>query len=182
MDIRSICRRNLVTVDAASSLAHAAGLMREHHVGFLIVTSNVAQEQRVNGVVTDRDLVIDAMARGLDASRVPVGELANDRIVGIQEDEDIGRAIALMQESGVRRLLVSNAEHRLTGVLSLDDVISVCAAQLDGLADLIRTGMQRESAQTAAGPGAPVLLRFPAAGTAGWGSGSAQEVVRKPSA
>lgn len=62
-DIGSIFRRRIVSVDAAATWVEAAGLMREHHVGALVVTQQTAEGLRVSGVVTDRDLVVDGSAR-----------------------------------------------------------------------------------------------------------------------
>jgi CBS domain-containing protein len=166
-DIGSICRRRIVSVDAASSWVEAAGLMRDHHVGALVVTQQTSEGLRVNGVVTDRDLVVDGMARGLDPSASAIGELASQRIASVSEDDDLSDALAAMQDSGVRRLLVTNAEQALVGIVSLDDLMHGCAAQVEGVAKVIRRGIEREIAQSAAPQ--PIVLRIPAMGTAGWG-------------
>ena len=174
MSIGSICRRRVVSVDASSGLVEAARLMREHHVGSLVVTQQTSEGPRVNGIVTDRDLVIDVLARGLDGSGVAIGELASQRIASVSEDDDVSDALVVMQESGVRRLLVTDGEQRLIGIVSLDDLMDACAAQMDGLARVIRSGIEREVAQTSAAPQAPpLLLRIPATGTAGWGQAMA---------
>ncbi len=172
INIGSICRRRIVSVDAASSLVQAAGLMREHHVGALVITTQTSEGPRVSGIVTDRDLVIDALARGLDSSSVTIGDLASQAIASIGEDDDLSDALAVMQDSGVRRLLVTNDEDHLTGIVSLDDLMDAYASQMDGLAQVIRSGVEREVAETAP-PLPPLLLRIPAMGTAGWGQAMA---------
>lgn len=167
-NIGSICRHRIVSVDAASSLVQAAGLMREHHVGTLVITTPTSEGPRVSGIVTDRDLVIDALARDLDSSAVTIGDLASQAIASIGEDDDLSDALAVMQDSGVRRLLVTNDEQQLTGIVSLDDLMGAYASQMDGLAQVIRSGIEREVAETAP-PVPPLRLRIPAMGTAGWG-------------
>jgi len=170
MKIGKLCRRRIVTVDATASLAHAATLMREHHVGALVVTSQSDEGVRVAGVVTDRDLVIDVLARALSPTGVAIGDLASQRIASVAESDDVETALEAMRANGVRRLLVTNAEQQLVGFVSLDDLTDACAAQIDSLAEVIRSGMEREVAETAATPPAPPLqLRVPAMGTAGWG-------------
>ena len=166
-DMGSICRRRIVSVDAAATWVEAAGLMREHHVGALVVTQQTSEGPSVNGVVTDRDLVVDGMARGLDPRACAIGELASQRIASVSEDDDLSDALAVMQDSGVRRLLVTNAEQEVVGIVSLDDLMHACAAQMEGVAKVIRSGIEREIAQTAAPE--PIVLRIPAMGTAGWG-------------
>ena len=174
MKIASICQRRIVTIDHASSLVQAAGLMREHHVGALVVTTESSEGPRVTGVVTDRDLVIDVLARGLGGTAVAIGDLASHRIASVSEDDDLDQAIAAMQESGVRRLLVVDHERRLTGIVSLDDLMAACAGQVAGLSEVIRSGIDRESAETSPLPTTvQPMLRIPAMGTLAWGPASA---------
>ena len=173
MKIASICSRRIITVDSASSLVQAAGLMREHHVGALVITTESSEGPRVTGVVTDRDLVIDVLARGLGGASVAIGDLSSHRVASVSEEDDLDQAIAAMQESGVRRLLVVDAESRLTGIVTFDDLMAAFASQIVGLAEVIRSGMDRESVATAAAPAvAPALLRIPAMGTLAWGAAS----------
>lgn len=167
MKISSICSRRIVSIDAGSSLVEAAALMREQHVGALVVTSQTPEGPGVAGVVTDRDLAIDVLARGLDVATGPIGKLARRELVSVTEDQDISAAIALMRDSGVRRLLVTDAEGRLTGIVSLDDMLDACAELFSGLAAVMHSGISRETAAARPMPPAPAL-RIPAMGTAGW--------------
>lgn len=170
MNVGSVCTRRIVSLASSGTLAQAASLMHEHHVGALVVTAESPEGLRVNGIVTDRDLVIDVLARGLDSATVRIGELASSEVVSVSEEDDLSTALAAMQETGVRRLLVTDAARQLIGVVSLDDLISVFASQMDGLAGVIRSGMKREVAEAeAAPPPPPLLVRIPAMGTAGWG-------------
>ena len=170
MNVGSVCARRIVSIDSRGTLAQAASLMRDHHVGALVITSNASEGLHVEGIVTDRDLVIDVLARGLDSATVRIGELVSAEVVSVSEGDDLESAIAAMQETGVRRLLVTGADRQLVGVVSLDDLIAVLATRMDGLAKVIRSGMQREVDEAAAAPPpTPGLLHIPAMGTAGWG-------------
>jgi CBS domain-containing protein len=169
MNIGSICTRRMIAVDSASTLAQAAGLMREHHVGALIVTSQTAAGPCVAGVVTDRDLVIDVLARGLEPAGIKVGDLASEKIASVPEDCDVAGAMEVMAANGVRRVLVTDEEKRVTGIASLDDLMDACAKQLSGLATVIRSGIEREVGESKGTPQPkPLPLRVPAVGTAGW--------------
>lgn len=172
MNIGSICTRRLVAVDSASTLVQAAGLMRDQHVGALIVTSQTPEGACVTGIVTDRDLVVDVLARGLNANGIQVGELASDELASVPEEADVSAAIAVMESHGVRRALVIDSAKHVTGIVSLDDLMDECAKELAGLARVIRSGLQREVAETNTAPPAPkpLPLRFPVTGTAGWSS------------
>jgi CBS domain-containing protein len=171
MNIASICQRRIVTVDSTGPLAEAAALMRDRHVGALVVTTAMPEGPRVVGVVTDRDLVIHVLASGLDSGDVVIGDLASEQLVSVNERGGLEDALEAMQGSGVRRLLVTDDEAHLVGIVSLDDVLAACATQIDGLAKVIRRGIDREVAATTtvAEPVAP-RVRVPAVGTAGWGN------------
>lgn len=169
MDIDSICSRHIVSMDAREPLQRAAALMREHHVGTVVVTEEAAGMTQVCGIVTDRDLAIEVLARGGDASLAPVGRLVQGPPVGIAATAGIADAIQAMQSAGVRRLLVHDEQGHLVGLLSVDDLIPALALPFAGLAEVLRHGLQREvqARGTLAAPPRPVL-RVPAMGTAGW--------------
>jgi CBS domain-containing protein len=173
MSIESLCTQHVVSLDGKEPLQRAAALMREHHVGAVVVTENVAGGVNVTGVVTDRDLAIEVLARGGDASQVPVSRLVQTPPVGISGLADMAQAVQAMQAAGVRRLLVHDDQGHLTGLLSIDDLIPALAAPLAGLAEVLRHGMQRETqARGALAVPARQVLRVPSMGTAGWPGGS----------
>lgn len=173
MNIAALCQRQIITVDADASLADAARLMRAHHVGALVVTGSAPDGLQVVGIITDRDLVIDALARGLDTQGVAIGELASAQVASVFEGVPIDSAIQAMQQEGVRRLLVVDAERRLTGIVSLDDLMPALAASMAGLADVIRSGIDREARESAPLPAPAIpVLRIPSMGTAAWGNPS----------
>lgn len=167
MNIAELCQRQVVVVDADASLRDAATLMREHHVGSLVVTTRTNEGLRVKGIVTDRDLVIDVLARGLSADEVRIGALAHERLVCVADSVESAVAVAAMQNSGVRRLLVTDADQQLTGIVSLDDLVAGYAQELAGLARVIHGGIEREKKSHKPPPPVPPL-RIPAVGTAGW--------------
>lgn len=171
MNVGSICKRHIVTVDARAALQQAAGLMREHHVGALVVIESRegGSDPRVIGLVTDRDLAIEVLARGGDASQVPTGRLVQAAPVSVPEEADIAEAVSAMQNHGVRRLLVHDERGMLVGLISFDDLLPACVMPLAGLADALRKGLEREITERGAiaAPARPAL-RVPSVGTAGW--------------
>ncbi|BEP38278.1 hypothetical protein GmRootV59_56410 (plasmid) [Variovorax sp. V59] len=169
MNISSICTRRLVAVDGGSTLFQAAAMMREQHVGALVITHSVGGGASVSGIVTDRDLVIEVLAQGLDPAGIKVGELASETIVSVTENADLADTMAVMEEHGVRRVLVTDAEERVVGIVALDDLMGACADEIAGLSKVIRSGLQRETVQVDDMPPMPPLpLRVPSVGTAGW--------------
>ncbi|MBL8286442.1 MAG: CBS domain-containing protein [Rubrivivax sp.] len=185
MTVASLCSREIASLDRSETLPLAARLMREQHVGTVVVTEERGDGVHVVGIVTDRDLAIEGLARGAAACTMQVGMLlSGGPLVSVAEQADIGEAIALMQGSGVRRLLVRDAEGHLVGVISFDDLLRVCGAQLAALAQVPGRGRQHEAdaardlppltplttpSAPAAGAAPPrPRLRVPAMGTAGW--------------
>lgn len=170
MSLGKLCRRPVVTVDRAAGVREAAALMREQHVGALVVVGPSPDGPQVHGIVTDRDLVIAVLACGAGDDDIAVGDLASEPAARVQASQDMGQAIAVMAEAGVRRLLVTDEQHRLLGLVSMDDLLTACVEQLAGLVQALRHGMAQEAAAVAGR--ADPTVRVPAIGTAGWGPGS----------
>jgi CBS domain-containing protein len=147
MKISDICTRELVMADKDASLQNAAGLMRQHHVGTLVVVANAAQGVEVVGIVTDRDVVIEAVARGLDARETPISRVAEGKLAVMPGSASVEEAIAAMKKRGVRRLLVANETGQLAGIVSLDDLLDAVAHDMAELARIARAGIERESAE-----------------------------------
>ena len=147
MNVGDICTREVVLADRAATLQQAASLMREHHVGLLIITEKSAQGLQITGIVTDRDVVVEAVARGLDVTKTEVGQLESEKLAALASDAAIDEAIDMMKERGVRRLLVSGEDGKLHGVVSLDDVLGALGHEMAELAHAVRKGIDRETAE-----------------------------------
>jgi CBS domain-containing protein len=143
MRIEDICTREVVSVDRACTLQQAATLMRERHVGALLVTA----DSQVAGIVTDRDIVLEAVARGLDVTQAEIGRLAEGKLAVVRAGASVDEAIGAMKERAVRRLLVSTDDGRLFGIVSLDDLLAAMSHEMSGLARAVSAGMERESAE-----------------------------------
>jgi CBS domain-containing protein len=169
MNLGSICQRHVVTIDGHASLQHAAVLMREHHVGALVVTIGSEAGPQVAGVLTDRDLAIEVLARGGDAAGLTAASIVRAPPVSAAEDEALADAVQRMQVAGVRRLLVHDTQGHLVGIVSFDDLLPACIAPLAGLAEVLQRGREREASARGAlaAPSRPAV-RVPAMGTAGW--------------
>jgi CBS domain-containing protein len=165
MNIGDICTREVVMTDRASTLQQAATLMRERHVGALLITASAGEHTQVVGVVTDRDVVIEAVARGLDPTQAEIGRLAEGKLAAVPAAATIDEAISLMKEHGVRRLLVSSAESHLYGIVSLDDLLAALSHETAELSAAVRKGIERETAERGkieAAPPPPRAVHIPA--------------------
>jgi CBS domain-containing protein len=141
MNVGEICERSAVTVRPLDDLLSAAHVMRNKHVGYLIVVEPgiVDGSSKPVGVLTDRDLVVTVLAREVDAHALQVRDVMTRDVVAAREDDAVGAALTQMRRIGVRRLPVVNDRGALVGVLSLDDVIDSLAAQLRDVAGSIRS-------------------------------------------
>jgi CBS domain-containing protein len=173
MKLIDICKRPVVSIDHAAPLRDAARLMRRHHVGALVVTrgrQGVGAGLEIVGMVTDRDLAVEALARDLDPTVVTVGGIASEQVVGVPAEAGIEDAVLRMQGAGVRRLVVHTAAGELAGIVSFDDLFGASASLLSGLAAVLQRGLERE-AGLRPDVEAPPPLRIPAIGTMGWHPG-----------
>jgi CBS domain-containing protein len=135
----------IVSVDESTSLAEAARLMREEGVGDLVITRGDGNGKEPVGIVTDRDIVIHALACGLDAETITVTDLSTRKPVTVPVDADLTEITAAMCKHGVRRVLVTSGME-LAGIVSMDKVIMATAELLNNLSDML--GRQYEYEQT----------------------------------
>jgi CBS domain-containing protein len=145
MNAGSVCKRGVVTVTPTDDLITAAHVMREKHVGYLIV-SEESQSRRVVGVLTDRDIVVAVLAQEVDARTLKVGDVMTRDPLVIDEGQSIESVLRHMREAGVRRVPVVDRSGALTGVLSIDDVLEQIAEQLINIAGSIRNEQRMERA------------------------------------
>ncbi len=129
MKVSEVMTKAPAYCSAGATLAAAAEIMWNRNCGFLPV---VSPQQRVVGVITDRDMCIAMATRNRLPSQVTVQEISSVVIHSCQPDEDIQAAMKTMADKKVRRLPVMEADGRLMGVLSLDDIILHADAQARG--------------------------------------------------
>jgi CBS domain-containing protein len=141
MNVGEMCKKTAVTVRSFDDLSTAAELMRERHVGSLIVVEPgfEAGSLKPTGILTDRDIVVAVLARGADINGLRVGDVMSSQLSVVQEDAQMEEALREMRRLGVRRLPVVGSHGQLVGVVSLDDVLDVLAAQLQDVAGSIRS-------------------------------------------
>lgn len=149
MIVSEICRRNPVTIQAHEELDRAAQLMRERHIGYLIVVEPYPPHaaSRPVGVLTDRDIVVGVLAKGADPRLLKVGDVMTREPRVVSEDASLNSGLAEMRRIGVRRIPVVDVVGQLVGVLSLDEVLDALAQELLGVIGSIRTEVRAEGAR-----------------------------------
>jgi len=144
MTIGKVCNREVVFIHAQASVPEAARLMREYHVGDLVVIKEKTGKRIPVGIVTDRDIVLEVIAEGVDMDDVSVGDIMSDKLVTAREGDGLLETIKVMRAKGIRRLPVVNDDNELVGILSVDDLINLLSEQIVDLARLIAREQDRE--------------------------------------
>ena len=144
MLLKEICTPDVVSCAANCSALHAARLMRQHHVGDLIVVEDLESDSSPIGVVTDRDIVVEVLGKELDPARVTLRQIMRTPVVIASMTEDVTQALERMKFHGVRRIPVVDGSAKLIGVLSLDDLLKRLAADAASLAEVVTREQDRE--------------------------------------
>jgi len=145
MPISEICNRDVVIVRPNDTALEAGKLMRQHHVGDVVVVEERGGVRVPVGVVTDRDLVVEIMAPELDPGVITAGDIMSPELVTVKENTGVFEAIQYMRAKGVRRLPVVNDSGGLVGILSLDDLLELLSEELLALANLVKHGQKKET-------------------------------------
>jgi CBS domain-containing protein len=135
--LNEICVLDVASCGREASILEAARLMRQQHTGTLVVVDDPQGERVPVGIVTDRDIVVEALANELDPAKTTVARIMSARLVIAGGAEDVADALDRMRAHGVRRLPVVDAAGGLTGIVTLDDLLRIHAAQAGALADLV---------------------------------------------
>ncbi len=142
MTVGEFCNREVVIIGRDETVWAAARLMREHHVGDVVVVEEHAGKRVPIGVVTDRDLVVEVMAPEAPGVELAARDIVTDSPRVIREDEGLFDALDLMRGYGIRRLPVVDNDNALVGILTADDVVGMMSEIADDLATVV--GRQRE--------------------------------------
>lgn len=144
MPIGDICNREVVFTRRDDSITTAAELMRRHHVGDLVVVEERDGRNYPVGILTDRDLVVEVLAKGIALDAVNVGDIMTAELLTARESDDTYDTIARMRNGGVRRVPVVDTRGALVGIVTVDDLLGLLTEELGGLARLVERGQARE--------------------------------------
>lgn len=148
MKIDDVCNRHVIVAHQDASLEDAIKLMRQYHVGVLVVVREENGRRQPIGILTDRDILVRVLGEELPLDACDVVDVMSTELVVGRGNELVSQGIRRMREHGVRRLPVVNEHNELTGILSVDDIIDVIAGELSDLAALIRREQIEERRRT----------------------------------
>ena len=118
MQLKDIMTPDPLVLSPETTLKEAAQRMRDLDSGVMPVGEN----DRLAGMLTDRDITVRATAEGKDPNSTPVREAMTPEVVYCFEDDDVREAAKTMEEHQIRRLIVLNRDKRLVGIVSLGDL------------------------------------------------------------
>jgi len=145
MSVGEICNREVVVTGRETDIREAARLMREYHVGDLLIVERKGDENIPVGIVTDRDLVIEVLALDVALEKLTVADLMLTELVTVPESADLWDALATMRSRGIRRMPVVNEQGGLEGILTIDDALDLLVEGLDDMVKLVRNEIQHEA-------------------------------------
>jgi CBS domain-containing protein len=145
VNLSGLCNRNAVVAFQETPLPHAARLMRERHVGSLIVVVERLGRRFPVGILTDRDIVVATVAQELDPHGLTAAEIMSRDPVTLPESASVADALAIMRERGIRRLPVLDDAGALAGIVTLDDLLSALGAEMLDFARVVEWQRVREA-------------------------------------
>jgi CBS domain-containing protein len=143
MPIGDVCVRDVVIASKGTTIQEAAQLMRQHHVGNVVIVEENGRRIPV-GIVTDRDIVVSVIATTLDPAVFTLGDLVTEPAVTIHEDQGIFETIQQMRINGIRRMPIVDRDGSLVGIVSVDDLVQLLSEEMGELARLISKEQMRE--------------------------------------
>lgn len=115
--LRDIMTQKPLTLQTSDTITAAARTMRDGNIGDVVVLEN----GQICGILTDRDIVIRALAEGMDPSRTTVGQVCSRELTTLSPDDSIAQAVSIMRDKAIRRLPVVE-DGRPIGIVSLGDL------------------------------------------------------------
>lgn len=144
MTVGEFCNREVVVAEKSANITQIARLMREQHVGDIIIIEQRAGLRVPLGIVTDRDLVVEILAKEAPVESCLVGDIMSVDLVTANETDGIWETLQRMRARGVRRVPVVNATGALVGIMTADDLLELLGEELSDLVKVIASQPKRE--------------------------------------
>ena len=138
-----ICRTDMVTANESTSLHDVAKLMRQNHIGDVVITRSDKAKEIPIGVLTDRDIVVHGIACDIALDEVAAGDLSTQDLVTVEPDADIVDIVRTMNAHAVRRIVVSGGS-AYNGIISFDDILWALSQIVSNLSAVTERQIQRE--------------------------------------
>ena len=137
MTIGKHCKHEVITAPRDTSVYKATQLMKQHNIGNIVVVDGNDRNTPV-GIFTDRDVAMKIVADEVDPRQLTIGDAISQDLLILQEHQHIQEAIDMMCAKKVRRAPIVGKDNKITGIVSVDDLILLFADELGSVAKLIR--------------------------------------------
>lgn len=144
MRVGEICKRTVVSISSRLDVVEAAKLMREKHVGLLVVLREGEEIRRPVGVLTDRDIVLQVTARDVSSRAVTVEDIMTRQPLIASETDDLSEVLRAMREGGIRRVPVVDMRGALSGIIAMDDAVDFITGLLCDISGSIQNEQRQE--------------------------------------
>ena len=143
MLIRDVLISDVVCCEPTATAIEVAGLMREHHVGDVVVVASDPDPKTPIGVITDRDLTVEVLAKGADAGAIQVSRFMRTPVVIAHDTEDVETVIERMRAHGVRRVPVVVKE-KLIGIVTMTDLLCALNTEMVSMLEVLQQSRRNE--------------------------------------
>lgn len=144
MSVGEYCNRAVIVARRSAGVLEIAQLMREFHVGSVIIIENDNENNIPVGIITDRDIVVEVLATQVNMESITASDVMSTDLITAREIDSMWETIRRMRSRGVRRVPVVNDEGVLVGILSVDDILEAMSGQLNDLIKIISKEQDRE--------------------------------------
>ncbi len=133
MSLGNMCRKKIVCVSAGTKVKEAAKLMEQKNIGSVIVVGS----GKPVGIVTDRDILIRVVNKGLDPEKTSVDKVMTKKIVTLREDMGLFEALEKTKKKGIRRFPIVDTKGKLQGIMTLDDILYLLGKEMANVSSII---------------------------------------------
>jgi len=145
MRVGEYCNREVVVIEQDGSITEAARIMREYHVGDVIIVRSQNGKQIPVGILTDRDIALEIVAKSADPEALSVGDAMTYELTTVNEDDDLMHVIEVMRDKGIRRVPVVTLDEVLVGIITVDDLLDLMSEVFIDIVHLVDTQRKREA-------------------------------------
>jgi len=128
MKVKDVMHEGVEWVEPNTSISNLAVMMKKEDIGAVPIGEN----DKLIGMVTDRDITVRAVANGDDMSKLTARDVMTSGIIYCRDNEELADALCIMENKRVRRLPVINEDKRMVGILSIGDIADAASHELSG--------------------------------------------------
>jgi predicted transcriptional regulator len=144
MKVGDYCKRTLVSIASDMDLVEAAKVMRDEHVGFLVVYLQGDEVRKPAGVLTDRDVVLQVTAKEVDPHSVSVADVMTRQPLIASESDELSEVLQAMRMAGIRRVPVVNVRGGMCGIFAMDDALDLITGMMCDVTGSIKSEQRQE--------------------------------------